>query len=270
MNSSELTPQQRSNNRDEEEEEPASIQRVPAVQLQLWASLLKTRGFEIDNEHGRLMRSPTKSKSRAECREVESEDEDASVKAGGSKSFLGSAGFRRANSFATSSTKPLRRILSSRKATPAPEADDDEGVLKLTLQMDVDTPGAGPSRLRSAGPSSLANVVNVEMDPPPQAVHPAPDHKTSSPSVFGGRKFLLLGEADSRGVREAIEGNGGLFVDGRDVWNEQYEAEVDFVVVRLAKWVFPTVLTRARLSTCNAQYVNIWQSPFVCIVRVSP
>ncbi|KAL0069152.1 protein kinase activating protein dpb11 [Marasmius tenuissimus] len=236
LDTSESTPRQRANPKDDDEE-PASIQRVPAVQLQLWASLLKSRGFEIDTEQGRLMRSPTKSQSRARRQEDESDEEDIGAKAGASKSFIGSAGFRRANSFATSSSKPLRRILSSRKATPVPEADEG---LNLGLHMDVDTPGAGPSRLRSAGPSSLANVVNVEdteMNAPVDAQPLQPAKKVvpkSSTSVFGGRQFLLLGEADSHGVRAAIRSNGGSFVDGRDVWNEQYEVQVDFVIVRLA------------------------------------
>ena len=46
-----------------EEEEPASIKRVPGAKLALWESLLKPRGFIADQ--GKLVRSPSKSQSQA-------------------------------------------------------------------------------------------------------------------------------------------------------------------------------------------------------------
>ncbi|KAL0578787.1 protein kinase activating protein dpb11 [Marasmius crinis-equi] len=240
LDNAESMPRQRPNpNPTDDDEEPAAMKRVPAVQLQLWASLLKPRGFEVDAEQGRLVRSPTKSQARAKRREEEEEEEEDSVRvAGASKSFLGSAGFRRNNSFAPLANKSIRRILSTRKASPLPEADyDGQGVFQ-DMQMDVDTPGAGPSTPSSSPPPDAVKADKKSDNLPPVAqaakVDPKPAQESPTPPIFSGRKFLLLGEADSAGVRDAIHQRGGSFLDGPEACNPQHENLVDFVVVRLA------------------------------------
>ncbi|KAI0079135.1 hypothetical protein K474DRAFT_1696562, partial [Panus rudis PR-1116 ss-1] len=49
-----------------EEDEVASVKRVPAVKLAIWGSLMKSRGFEVSG--GKLVRSPSKSQSLAQAR----------------------------------------------------------------------------------------------------------------------------------------------------------------------------------------------------------
>ncbi|KAK0488818.1 hypothetical protein IW261DRAFT_1414294 [Armillaria novae-zelandiae] len=48
-------------NNADEEEELASINRIPAVTIKVWQSLLQHRGYEVSSQ-GRLVRSPTKSR----------------------------------------------------------------------------------------------------------------------------------------------------------------------------------------------------------------
>lgn len=48
-------------NNADEEEELASINRIPAVTIKVWQSLLQYRGYEVSSQ-GRLVRSPTKSR----------------------------------------------------------------------------------------------------------------------------------------------------------------------------------------------------------------
>ncbi|KAK0202902.1 hypothetical protein DFS33DRAFT_940575 [Desarmillaria ectypa] len=77
-------------NNADEEEEPASINRVPAVTVQVWQSLLQHRGYEVSNR-GRLVRSPTKSQPTKQLLE----DQPPSPTG---ESII--TKFRRANSFA--------------------------------------------------------------------------------------------------------------------------------------------------------------------------
>ncbi|KAK7060262.1 protein kinase activating protein dpb11 [Paramarasmius palmivorus] len=209
----------------DDEEEPALIQRLPATQLQMWASLLKHRGYAMDVEQGRLIRSPTKSQKQHSTQMEEAENE---LPAGrGSGSFLASAGFRRANSFApvTSTAKPLRRILSTRKSTQTPEPEDhtrqlvvpvdrsmNVGANAMDIQQDMDTPGAGPST-PNALPQPAAHQNNPQLKP--------------TPPIFHGLRFRLLGEADSNSVQQAVRNFGGSIVQGN------FAEDVDFIIARL-------------------------------------
>ncbi|KAG7088076.1 hypothetical protein E1B28_012107 [Marasmius oreades] len=218
----------------DDDEEPASIQRVPAIQLRIWESLLKHRGFKIDVEQGRLIRSPTKSQTQRTCPEENDIGEERPARAGGTlnprASFLASAGFRRANSFTVPANKSVRRILSTRKVLAVPEAADDD-MEANNVQMAIDTPGAGPSVPRSDRASSL-NACDADMNDPSQ--RPNAEAPDPTPGIFSGKRFLLLGEADSLSVRDAVKNSGGSFVEGDDTWDERYEHSVDFVIVRLA------------------------------------
>jgi DNA replication regulator DPB11 len=92
-----------------DEEEVASIKRVPAVTLQLWKTLLRPRGFE--SNAGKLVRSPIKSQAGTGERDVEMSPLSAKTKTGrkgkerereGDVNAAGSvlSSSRRANSFA--------------------------------------------------------------------------------------------------------------------------------------------------------------------------
>lgn len=77
-------------NNADEEEELASINRIPAVTIKVWQSLLKHRGYEVSSQ-GRLVRSPTKprpTKQPLEDRPPSPTGESIIIK------------FRRVNSFA--------------------------------------------------------------------------------------------------------------------------------------------------------------------------
>ena len=103
----------------EDDEEIASVKRVPAATLRLWQSILKPRGFEVQD--GRLVRSPSKSQSRQDTsyRREPSPSSRAlrrgSLKAGdGEPNAPASAisSFRRARSFAPAAkdvSTPLSR-----------------------------------------------------------------------------------------------------------------------------------------------------------------
>ncbi|KAF9262954.1 hypothetical protein L218DRAFT_372662 [Marasmius fiardii PR-910] len=245
----------------DDDEEPASVQRTPAIQLKLWESLLKGRGFQIDAEQGRLIRSPTKSQSQKNRGEESGNVREripAKEVLKPQGSFLASADFRRANSFALPANKSIRRILSTRKSTtPVPEAKEDDMDINANLQMDVDTPGAGPSVPRAVRVASL-NAGDADVNVPPRQA----DAGVASPSsaIFSGKRFLLLGEADSRGVRDAIRNRGGAFVEGEDPWDEQYEDSVDFVIVRLASGssLFCGLPSSAPASYCTRFRTECW------------
>ncbi|KAK0467367.1 uncharacterized protein EV420DRAFT_1474679 [Desarmillaria tabescens] len=97
----------------DDEEEPASINRVPAVTVKVWQSLLQHRGYEVSSE-GRLVRSPMKSqptKQLLEDRPSSPTGESIITK------------FRRANSFAPpkqgSGETPFARSNSEPVAGPS-------------------------------------------------------------------------------------------------------------------------------------------------------
>ncbi|KAK0457641.1 uncharacterized protein EV420DRAFT_470883 [Desarmillaria tabescens] len=97
----------------DDEEEPASINRIPAVTVKVWQSLLQHRGYEVSSE-GRLVRSPMKSqptKQLLEDRPSSPTGESIITK------------FRRANSFAPpkqgSGETPFARSNSEPVAGPS-------------------------------------------------------------------------------------------------------------------------------------------------------
>ncbi|KAG2120236.1 hypothetical protein DEU56DRAFT_835773 [Suillus clintonianus] len=180
-----------------EEEEPASLARAPvrAVTLQLWGSLLRPRGFELDAVANKLVRSPSKSQSmkgpsmsptrlparlmpdvRAKVKEKDKEQ---------GKSVISS--FKRVNSFAPPAKELVTRQPFRRTTTVAALGPEDaEG-------------SEAPHR---------------------------PEVEDSMATLFAGYRFRLLGEAKCANVRNAIDTGGGVVMD-EDTDN------VDFIVVRL-------------------------------------
>ncbi|KAF7313236.1 hypothetical protein MKEN_01010300 [Mycena kentingensis (nom. inval.)] len=120
-------------------DELVSVQRLPAVTLELWGSLLKTRGYEI--ERGAVMLSPRK--ARDMLANGKSRNESAERNQG--ESVI--ASFRRAN------TVVIAPTLSATNATRMPFARSYESVehvsihkdgvfsgVRISLRGDTDTP----------------------------------------------------------------------------------------------------------------------------------
>ncbi|KAG1736323.1 hypothetical protein EDB19DRAFT_1721537 [Suillus lakei] len=182
-----------------EEEEPASLSRAPirAVTLQLWGSLLRPRGFELDSVGNKLVRSPSKSQSisgtpvsptrlparlvsdvRAKAKEKEKETRGKSV----------ISSFKRAKSFAPPMQEPMTRQPFRRTITIA-----------------------------ALGPEDAEGS---------EAPHRPEVEDSAMATLFAGYRFSLLGEAKCANVRSAIDRGGGVVMD-EDTDN------VDFIVVRL-------------------------------------
>ncbi|KAG6333030.1 hypothetical protein ID866_6054 [Astraeus odoratus] len=105
-----------------EEEEAAAIRRAPAVTLQLWQTLLKPRGFELDG--GKLVRSPSKSQGSQPVAVATGlsqvnnrEKEKGSV----------ITAFRRTNSFAPQPKEPTLRQPFKRGTIAGQGPEDAEG-----------------------------------------------------------------------------------------------------------------------------------------------
>jgi len=197
----------------DEEAEVASVKRVPAVTLQLWETLLKPRGFEINA--GKLVRSPTKFQRGAGAGEGQMSPLGAKTKSskgkgkerddGGTGSVISS--FRRVNSFAppavttTAPRQPFRRVASIIEPEDNPKPDQNRS----------------RSRSRSISRDNAASSSKTG------AVR-------SSNLLFSGLKFKTLGEAKCQNVKTEIEGCGGQMV------SEDEEADADFIVVRLVRY----------------------------------
>jgi DNA replication regulator DPB11 len=202
----------------DEEAEVASVKRIPAVTLQLWETLLKPRGFEING--GKLVRSPTK--SQADVGEGQMSPLVAKTKGKGKERDEGGIGsvissFKRVDSFApppvttAAPRQPFRRIAS------------------------IIEPEDNPKPSRSPSPSRSNPRKNVASSSKTGAV------TGSSNLLFSGLKFKTLGEAKCQNVKTEIEGCGGRMVNGDE------EADVDFIVVRLVRYArypfsIPTIL----------------------------
>ncbi|EED85970.1 predicted protein [Postia placenta Mad-698-R] len=207
-----------------DDEEIASARRVPAEMLQIWGSLLGSRGFEVSN--GRLVRSPSKSQSANNgARTGGQREPDASplknkIARAATMGKLDGAGvgavpvsalskFKRTHSFApavkeaSTSRQPFQR---------APTAGPSSSFLgQRKTGQDVD----------ALHPSSA--VVHVEVEEGKPQV--ASSNRTST--LFTGKKFRTLGEARGPSVKAALEECGGR------VLSEGDDDEADFIIVRL-------------------------------------
>ncbi|KAG2101595.1 uncharacterized protein F5147DRAFT_708731 [Suillus discolor] len=182
-----------------EEEEPASLAHTPvrAVTLQLWGSLLRPRGFEIDPVANKLVRSPSKSQSMAGppmspiqlparlTPDVRTRTAEKVIESQG-KSVISS--FKRAKSFAPPAKEPMTRQPFRRTTTIAAMGPGDAEGSTASHQPEVED-------------SSMA-------------------------TLFAGYHFRLLGEAKCANVRNAIDRGGGVVVD-------EDTDDIDFIVVRL-------------------------------------
>lgn len=223
------------------------MKRVPAVTLQIWESLLKPRGFEI--QEGKLVRSLSKSQaSAAKENHGESEDEPnvrESSTIGGkggrpaaattkrsenvagpshaSQSLLSS--FRRANSFAPAHNNTLtQRQPFIRLPTAGPSSSSLPHPRGNSLFAEGDSDNAPAASSSSRGVPSLSQNKTGEA-----GEHPEPAVSFKSTHLFAGLTFRLRGEAKTPNVRSAVEASGGCLVsDGSD-------EDVNYVIVRLIR-----------------------------------
>ncbi|KAF9483199.1 hypothetical protein BDN70DRAFT_874071 [Pholiota conissans] len=161
-------------NADGDEEEPAFVNVLPDVMLQLWGGLLERRGYQITD--GEVILSPSK-KAAAQKTTLPPPESPARQQFGAARSVLSS--FRRQNSFAPAA--PPKEPGTSR---PLP--------FKRTTSSNAQ---AGPSKI-------------------PDGVDAAASESESKPSVqkqiFAGMRVRALGEAKSAAVRNAVEQLGGV------------------------------------------------------------
>ncbi|CAL1715793.1 unnamed protein product [Somion occarium] len=217
-----------------EEEEPASIKRIPGAKLALWGSLLKPRGFVVDE--GKLVRSP--SKSQTQRRTEDGEDSPTKGKVEGMKSVVEMVSVSGDGGKIVSSTirgsqlqqvHPLKRVLTNGGSIHA--------------QSNVQIPSAGDEAHRNLeAPPSSSYATPQMQQPQPEA---GPSNHSASPSkpnsvpkpagIFSNTTFRLLGEARSVSVRSAVEGAGGniLSVREEEDGHGDVDENIDFVLVRL-------------------------------------
>ena len=197
---------------DGEEEETVTINRpVPAVTLQLWQSLLKPRGFELDG--GKLVRSPSKSQAtrsppstptRSQALQNVNRNGTGIEHGKGKEKESVISSFRRAQSFVPIPVKE--------PAVPQP------------FRRNTTCPSVCPGEAEGSG-----------LHDPIQ-----PKGESALLALFARCTFRLLGEARCPNVRSAIENGGGVVTDD-DV------EEPDFIVVRLIRYVANVLLAVALL-----------------------
>ncbi|KAF8556500.1 hypothetical protein OG21DRAFT_1602206 [Imleria badia] len=184
---------------DGEEEEMAIVNKpVPAMTLQLWQSLLKPRGFELDG--GKLIRSPSKSQAtrstpstptRPKARPNVVNRDRTGVEPGNEKekeSVISS--FRRAHSFVPVPAKEL--------------------AVRQPFRRNPTCPVVCPGEAEGSGLHERAQ----------------PEGGSAMRTLFAGYTFRLLGEARCPNVRFAIENGGGVVTDDD-------AEEPSFIIVRL-------------------------------------
>lgn len=193
-------------NVEELEDEPAFVNVLPAVTLQLWGSLLERRGYEIND--GEVILSPSKGTGKRKASEqLQPASHVQDRKFGSARSVISS--FRRANSFApvvSNAKAGPSRQLPFRRTTTAMAVLGDNNASTSAL------PAPGPLEKKNTTPSGSASTT-------PQASQ-----------IFLGMKLRILGEAKNSTVREAIEQLGGNISVDED-------EDVDFLIVRLVTYV---------------------------------
>ncbi|KAJ7717074.1 hypothetical protein DFH07DRAFT_907349 [Mycena maculata] len=249
---------------DDEGDEVARVQRPPAVTLQLWGSLLKARGYEVDAARGGVVLSPGKAREMVVEKQKQGDADElgrmpqADGSGSGSGSVLGS--FRRAASFVaprmTAGAVPrVREASAGAGPSRLPFGRSSSGDAQ-TAAADPKPNAAGSSSARAKrlpapessfqAAASHAGGTNAAFAPQAGA---APPHSEPEPpsTVFAGRSFVLRGEADDVNVRGAIEGAGGRVVHGE-------EDGADFIIVRIVSGSIlylaePSPASRARYRT---------------------
>ncbi|KAL0945523.1 hypothetical protein HGRIS_001005 [Hohenbuehelia grisea] len=230
---------------EEEEEETASIKIIPELTRQLWGSLVRSRGFEI-NARGCLLRSPTKDRTLSAA--AFNNLAPISDVDGAERSIIDR--FRRANSFAAisatnanpesgSGNETVKRVFGRSRTIGALG-----GVNSRAASIGLATETSALSPVPEAGSppppadSATANLIissnnepdrggaDVEMGDIARVEAQEPVASGSGSGLFAGLTFRALGEARAAPVGEAIRSCGGRLVGDDDI-------NVDYVLVRL-------------------------------------
>ena len=223
----------------EEEEEIASVKRVPAVTLHLWENILKHRGFEVQG--GRLVRSPSKSQSASQHQPRDVSPSRAPAKpsrrgtlkdldddSDGDRPRSAISAFRRARSFmppVKDTSTPLAGVRqpfqrSSTMSRASSFLQRSVGSIHAQGGISTDIPIASTSAL--AGPSRAGSLA-----PEDDFAKATSAVSEAARTIFKGLHFRALGEARCASVKRAIEDCGGTWAGPDD------DADADIVIVRL-------------------------------------
>ena len=191
---------------DPDEEEIAPVRKhVPHETLKLWENLLGPRGFEVVD--GKLKRTPSKSWASQSHKQVPlSPTKPKTQLVGTTDNGSVLSNFKRTNSFAIKPKEEIRRKPFTKGAITG-------------------TPGA-PSALQRVAEQPVASGSKL------------PAEQSRKGGLFSEKKFLALGEANDHNVRSVVE-------DGNGFWTTNDLEDVDFVIVRLVRFVFLPVLPYA-------------------------
>jgi len=217
------------NNPEEPEEEPAFVNVLPTVTLQLWSGLLERRGYQVTD--GEVILSPSKVQDKAAGKKRAHNPASSPVRpevpAGGSVI----SSFRRANSFAPA--LHAKEVGSSSRQLPFRRA--------------ATSVAAFTSNDAKAGPSSVHNVNTSSHIPAlkgKESAAPGPSTPAPTSRIFIGMLFRLLGEAKAHNVRNVIEELGGRI-------SLDQEEEVNFIIVRLLRSGFFCHFSQFVILYCN-------------------
>lgn len=217
-----------------EEDGPILVARLPAVTVQAWEGMLKSRGFERrgSNFYPSQTHAPRKESDPdpppnfaplepaappAPTRHVaERGIQDRQ------KSVL--ASFRRTHSFAplTKDTSTQRQPQPFRRAATL----QDAACFAVPKTSDTIVESHQAPSLASISRSSILSVAAA---PDKQQEQATPDRSKQKRNLFSGLTFRAVGEMQCVNVRKALEEAGGRLV------SEDSDENVDFVVVRLVR-----------------------------------
>jgi DNA replication regulator DPB11 len=234
------TPVNKPANEEAEEEEIVRVRRVPAETLQVWESVLRPRGFVLSG--GRLQRSPSKSQnapSTSPCPPgpgtlpLPTRARTLQDLPGPRQSAL--VGLSRIHSFApnvkdTSTPKQIFRKTTSEGARAlTPENSSFLGGIQERDEAEAEMgafDGVAPPPPHQAEPAIGKRAVTQNAEAGPSRARAA----------FSGMKFQAYGEAHCDTVQKAIEGAGG------EVLPEDDEGEPDFIIVRLVRYCYSSLI----------------------------
>ncbi|KJA25092.1 hypothetical protein HYPSUDRAFT_214141 [Hypholoma sublateritium FD-334 SS-4] len=202
------------NNADDQEDEPAFVNVLPDVTLQLWGGLLERRGYQITD--GEVILSPSKIGGPNSPKKTILPDPASPVRQqfGTARSILSNC--RRANSFAPAA--PLMDPGSSRQL-PFRRTSTAAAVFSGRAQPGAPSAGGDPAMAGQSskhGEAFSAGVANAS----------GSGSASLPPQIFAGKRVRALGEAKGAVVRNAVEQLGGYISTVED-------EEVDFIIVRL-------------------------------------
>lgn len=222
---------------------------APLASAILGSRGFRTEGSNIIRESGTSSQpSPSHSRGAGRTGDV---SEDSVIVVGGVK---GSAGVDLGKNGKTSSKQSLwdapemkrqsalhtfsraRSFAPSPAAAGAPQLLPDAGPSSSRVPLRKSLTAAavfGRGREGSAGPSRLTPAADLV---------PACATEKATTDVFKEKRFRVRGEARSEKVREAIEGAGGIWIEGgHGAWGEdedELEGErCDYIIVRLVRCV---------------------------------